>query len=190
MAPQTHHQDPPEVGDPQPRQRQPGTKAVRSEDPSLSGEANRLVTEELREVVGSNAVARPPKGQDSRRERHATHPEPVALLLENRLMLASTFLALVLVGVVASIAIGSWWALGAALAVHVVGTVIVVGLALRLTAETEHPSPTLAARLEAEGVGDPDVFFTDLVHEFEWPGRGHGAQRAGAQQAGARTARS
>jgi hypothetical protein len=101
----------------------------------------------------------------------------------NRLLLTTSLLAFVLVGVVASIALGDWWALGAALAVHAVGTAVVVALTLRLTRETEHVSPTLAARLEEEGVGDPDVFFTELVDEFSGRRPGGRARTRGGPRA-------
>jgi hypothetical protein len=74
------------------------------------------------------------------------------------------------IGVILSLATGSWWALVAALAVHAAGTLIVATTALRLTTETEHVSSELAARLEEEGVQDPDRAFTELAAGTAMPG--------------------
>ena len=51
-------------------------------------------------------------------------------------------------------------------------------MTLRMTTETEHPSPDVSARLEDEGVADPDEFLTGLVHDVK--DREHGRDRASA----------
>jgi hypothetical protein len=85
-------------------------------------------------------------------------------------LVAISFAAFVVIGVILSLATGSWWAFAAALAVHAAGTLAVATAALRLTTETEHVSPELAARLEAEGVQDPDRAFTELAGGAAGPG--------------------
>jgi hypothetical protein len=67
---------------------------------------------------------------------------------------------------------GQYWAVVVACALHAVGTLVVAAGAIALTTRTEHVSPAVAARLEEEGVGDPDALLSDLVEEF-----------AGAQEA-------
>ena len=85
-----------------------------------------------------------------------------------------SFLIAVLVGVIVSLAAGSWWFLPLALAVLGLATLVVVGGVLQMTSQTEHLSPGAAARLEAEGVGDPDAVFTELVQEYaREPGSEH-----------------
>jgi hypothetical protein len=141
-------------------------REVRAADPSLSPAANRVLTEELREVVGGETVEVPADRPHADRERHGARPGLLVGLRANRLVLGITFLAALVVGAVVSLATGSWWFLLLALAVHALTTLVVVGLILSMTTQTEHLSPSAAARLEDEGVGDPDAVFSDLVEEF------------------------
>jgi hypothetical protein len=143
------------------REQQP----IRSEDPSLSPEANRQLTEELREAVGRDAVEVPAGTRLATEERRAEHGSVATALAGHRVALGLSFLVLLTVGVAISLATGSWWALVAALAVHALGTLIVAGGAVQMTTETEHVSPGLAARLEDEGVADPDRAFSGLVED-------------------------
>jgi hypothetical protein len=85
-----------------------------------------------------------------------------------------TFLTMVVVGAVVSLATGSWWALIAALGVHALGTLLVAVGAIQLTTEVEHASPQVAARLEAEGVRDADKLLSELVEEFAGTQETHG----------------
>lgn len=124
----------------------------------------REVIDERRQPRGRERPADTPTAARGSAERHSSI---VAALSANRIMIGSWFFALVVVGVVASIALGSWWALAAALVVHVVGTLVVVGTAMRLTDESEHLAPETSARLEEEGVSDPDELFNELVRESE-----------------------
>jgi len=144
----------------------PQRRSVRSEDRSLSQEANRQLTEELREAVGRDEATVSEERLARARERHATHGGLVATLASNRLYIAISFLVMVVVGAAIALATGSWWVFVAALGLHAIGTLLVTGLALQLTTETEHLSPAVAARLEDEGVADPDRVFTELVEDY------------------------
>ena len=73
----------------------------------------------------------------------------------------------------------SWRAVVAAAAVHAIGTLSVAVGAIRWTTLTEHLSPETAARLEEEGVSDPDRRLTELVQEYTAP-RGARVARARA----------
>lgn len=141
-------------------------REVRSRDPSLSPEANRVLTDELRAVVGSDTVEVPVDRAHAESDRHGARPGPWVGLIGNRLILAVTFLGALVVGAILSLITGSWWFLLLALAVHAVTTIAIVGLVIVMTRQTEHLSPSAAARLEDEGVSDPDAVFTELVHEF------------------------
>jgi hypothetical protein len=141
-------------------------REVRVQDPSLTPEANRILTEELRQVVGSETVDVPVGRRHVEREPHAVRSGPVVDLIGNRLALGMTFLTAVVVGVIVSLATGSWWFLLLALAAHGLATLVVVAGVLQMTSQTEHLSPGAVARLEAEGVGDPDAVFTELVREY------------------------
>ncbi|HEX4804805.1 MAG TPA: hypothetical protein VFU94_02795 [Conexibacter sp.] len=150
------------------------TREVRSEDPSLSPEANRLLTEELRQAVGADRVDVPEDALERSRERHGAHGAIVTALVANATVLLFTFLALVVVGVIVSLATGSWWALVIAIGVHALGTLIAAGSAIRLTTEVEHVDPATAARLEEEGVPDPDRVLTELVEDYAGETRARG----------------
>jgi hypothetical protein len=70
------------------------------------------------------------------------------------------------VGAVIALSTGSWWALVVAVGVHAVGTMVVASGAIQLTTQIEHASPQTTARLEEEGVADPDRVLSDLVEEY------------------------
>jgi hypothetical protein len=149
-------------------------REVRSDDPSLSPEANRLLTGELREAVGSDYVEVPEEALHRSEERHADHSRFVATLVANRLVLVTSLLVLLTIGIVLSLATGNWWALVIALAIHAVGTLGTATAAIHLTTEVEHVGPTTAALLEDEGVRDPDQVLSELVEDFAGATQAHG----------------
>jgi len=148
-------------------------REVRSADPSLSPEANRLLTDELREVVGADEVEVPAGTPAHHEVDHGGRATFLGTLAANRVLIAVSLAALIVVGVIVSLATGSWWALVAACAVHATGTLLIAAFAIHMTTRVEHVEPTTAARLEAEGVTDPDRVLGELTEEFA------GAQRAG-----------
>jgi hypothetical protein len=158
-------------------------------------ETDRLLERELRDAVGDEAAGHAMERADEVRAAHAAPGTPAARddasarraldapggagaprgtltswVTARGPLLAVSLSAFVVIGVIVSLATGSWWALVAALVVHAVGTLVVATTALRLTTETEHVSPELAARLEAEGVQDPDRAFTELTAGAAAPG--------------------
>jgi hypothetical protein len=132
-------------------------------------ETDRLLERELRDAVGPEAAAEAMKHAD---DMDATAPRGTlaSWVTARGPLLAVSFAAFVVIGVIVSLATGSWWALVAALAVHAAGTLVVATTALRLTTETEHVSSELAERLEAEGIDDPDRAFTELAAGSAGPG--------------------
>jgi hypothetical protein len=150
-------------------------RAVRSEDPSLSPEANRLLTEELREAVGRDEVEVPagtPRRTSERRGRRST---VVATVASHRQLFVVMLLAALVVGAIVAFATGAWWAVVAALGLHALGTMLTATAAVQLTTQVEHVAPGTAARLEEEGVADPDRVLTDLVEDFAGAERARGA---------------
>jgi hypothetical protein len=148
-------------------------RAVRSQDPSLSDHANALLTDELRRVVGAEAVTVPADRPHVEAASHGGHRGPEVELVDNRLALGMFAVAALVVGAVVSLITGSWWFLVGAVAIDVVGVLLVTTMVLRMTGEVEHLSPETSALLEDEGVDDPDGLFTALVAEFS-PPDGHG----------------
>lgn len=141
-------------------------RAVRSDDPSLSPEANRILTEELRQRIGSDTVEVPVDRPHSERERHGGHPGLLVALEDNRIAATMGLFAAIVFGAILALTTDAWWLLPLVVAVDVVGTVLVAGIMFRVTEETEHLPPDVVARLEDEGVGDPDRLFGDLVSEY------------------------
>ena len=141
-------------------------REVRAQDPSLSPEGNRILTDELRAAVGRDAVEVPRARPHLERERHGGRSRFAVALSQNRLVLAMTLLAALVIGAIVSLTTGSWWFLLLALGVHALGTIAVLTLVLAMTTQTEHMSPGAAAALQDEGVEDPDALLSDLVEEY------------------------
>ncbi|MFP5363200.1 MAG: hypothetical protein ACLGI5_10790 [Thermoleophilia bacterium] len=139
---------------------------MRSDDPSLSPKANDLLTKQLQEAVGAEEVVVPEDVPDRARERHATRSPVTAMLTANRPVLIVTFLTALVVGGVVALTTGQYWALVLAAALHAGGTLAVAAGSIALSTKTEHVDPTVAARLEEEGVADPDAVLSDLVEDF------------------------
>jgi hypothetical protein len=150
-------------------------RAVRSEDPSLSPEANRLLTEELREAVGRDEVQVPAGTPRRTSERRGGRSTVVATVASHRQLFVVTLLAALVVGAIVAFATGAWWAVVAALGLHALGTMLTATAAVQLTTQVEHVAPGTAARLEEEGVADPDRVLTDLVEDFAGAERARGA---------------
>jgi membrane protein implicated in regulation of membrane protease activity len=142
-------------------------REVRVDDPDLSPEANRLMTGELRDAIGSDRAQVPAhRADDAGRLPNSGRPTLGVALATNRVLIAITFAVLLIVGVTVSLATGSWWAVVAACAVHALGTLIIVTMALRISTQVEHMAPGTAARLQDEGVADPDRALSDLLEQY------------------------
>jgi hypothetical protein len=140
---------------------------VRVDDPDLSPEANRLLTAELQEALGTDRAEIPvEEAAESHRLPDGERRSLGSVLGTNRLLVAVAFIPLLVIGVMISLSTDSWWAVVAACAVHAVGTLIVASVALRVTTAVERVTPTTAARLQDEGVGDPDQALTDMLERF------------------------
>lgn len=156
-------------------------REVRSQDPSLTPEANRILTQELRAAVGYDEVEVPRSRAHVERESHGGRAGIAVALSQNRLIVALTLLGALVVGAIVSLATGSWWFLLLALGLDVLGVLAVVAIVLGMTTQTEHMSPGAAARLTDEGVQDPDAVLSDLVEEYA-PDERRGDVRASSAQ--------
>jgi hypothetical protein len=142
-------------------------REVRADDPELSPEANALLTEELRDAIGEDHVALPAdRAEEAGHVRAAGHRTLATQFAVNRMLIVITLAMLIVVGVIVALATGNWWAVVAAVAVHAVGTFLVLSLTLQLSSEVEHVSPSTAAKLEDEGVADPDRALSDLIDQY------------------------
>lgn len=144
-------------------------------DPGLDAEANERLTEEVRDVLGTDRVRVP---SDRPRASRGERPERRGLgsyLAGNRFTVIMTLAVTLTIGAIAALATGSWWLLPLAVGIHALGTVSVVSRAVRLTTLTEHPSPGVAAMLEEEGIRNPDEHFSRIVEEFSQDGHADNA---------------
>ncbi len=166
------------MDDPRPHEAARERREVRSQDPSLSPEANRILTEELRQAVGRDAVEVPAARAHAEREPHGGHGALAVVWNEHRLPAAMGLLSVLVFGAILALTTGSWWFLALAVALDLLSLVAVAGFALRMTTHTEHASPSATARLQEEGVEDPDALLSDLVEEYAPDGRRGGGERA------------
>jgi acyl-CoA synthetase (AMP-forming)/AMP-acid ligase II len=155
---------------------------VRSEDPNLSAEANAALTEELQQAIGAEQVSMPADAPDPAAAERSGDSSAAAMVASMRPLFIVTLLAALTVGAVIALSTGSWWALVVAVGVHAAGTMVVASGAIQLTTQIEHASPQTTARLEEEGVADPDRVLSDLVEEFT--GEAESSPAAGVISAG------
>jgi hypothetical protein len=136
-------------------------------EPELSPAMNRRLTEEVREVIGSDHVevpvdrARPSHGDPAPRTHRALAP----WLPDNLIIVVMGPGAIVTAAVIALLT-NSWWVLPAVVSVLGAMTFVVVAIVLRMTTKTERPSPSIVAALEEEGIRNPEQLFSDVVTEF------------------------
>jgi hypothetical protein len=155
---------------------------VRSDDPNLSAEANAALTEELQQAIGAERVSMPAGASDPAAAERSGESAATARVASMRPLFIVTLLAALTVGAVIALSTGSWWALVVAVGVHAVATMVVASGAIQLTTQIEHASPQTTARLEDEGVADPDRVLSDLVEEYT--GEAESSPAAGVISAG------
>lgn len=128
-----------------------------------SAHAKETLVDELRDAVGDDAVDRADldvEGAIHNSDR-ATTPETG----RSRLLLVVVGVAGIIVAAIIALALQSWIVFAVLLALHAIGTTIVVTTALRTTTNVEKPSPTTVAMLENEGVADPEGALNRLVDQ-------------------------
>jgi hypothetical protein len=155
--------------DPGPRDRRHAAfeeREVRAEDPELSPETNQRLTEELREVVGTDRVRVPvgrpraTRGEDPQQHGFVAHMNQHRFQIIRATAIVLTFAAIV------ALATGIWWLLPLAAGVHALGTMTVLLTIVRMTTIPEHVSPEVGAAMAEDGVSSPDERFSRMVQEF------------------------
>lgn len=143
------------------------TRVVEVNEPELSPETNRRLTEEVRDVVGTDRVEVPRDRPDpAHGGEPANRPGVIAYFSTQRPMVLGTFAGALVIGAIIALITNTWWVLPLAAGAHAFGTMVVIAIVVRMTTTIEHPSPELAATLDAEGIRTPDEHFTRLVDEF------------------------
>src|SRR3954468_8949321 len=105
------------------------------------------------DATAERALGSPP------RSRFAT------LISENQLMIGITLAGAIGFGGVLSVFLDSWVFLVVAVLVQAVGTLATTALAVWLATSGDKPDPRTVARLEEQGVTDPEQALNDAVHE-------------------------
>jgi hypothetical protein len=123
-----------------------------------------LLIDELKQAVGEGAVERTDLDVEGALERQPSS-RLLAAFRSARLPLLVIGGALLVAGVIASLALESWVFFGLALAAHALVATVVIASALALTHTEEKPSPTAEAALEEEGVSNPGAALDDLVDQ-------------------------
>jgi hypothetical protein len=141
----------------------------------------KLLVDELKDAVGEEAVERADLDID---KAIARQPSGLAGALQSsRLLLLVVGAALIVTGVIASLAFENWIFFGLAIVAHAIFSFIVIGSALALTTETEKPSATTEAELQERGVSDPSRALNDLVEQVAGEEEGSRVGRAASEQA-------
>lgn len=140
---------------------------VQVADPSLSDAANRRLTEQVQEVVGTDKVRVPAdRPHPSHGERPANAGIIAATWSTNKFLILVVTMMFIVIGAVVSATSGNWWFMAAAVIVDALGVALVAGLVFRMTSIRERPDPNTVAMLEEEGVRDPEEHFSNVVAEF------------------------
>jgi hypothetical protein len=135
-----------------------------TEDPkqALKSELKDALDGDVDDATAERALGEPP------RSRFAT------VVSENQLMIGITLAVAIVFGVVLAVFLNSWVFLVVAVLVHAIGTLATTGLAVWLATSGEKPDPRTVARLEEQGVTDPERTLNDAVHNVRSGGEGKG----------------
>lgn len=146
-------------------------------------EARDTLRDELREVVGDDAAARAERrgGLDSALD--AGRPRSVkAAFDQSRTLIAITLFVALITGALIALVTGVWWAIVIALALHALGTTVVVGTTFSLASQVESPGSTRSAALEDRGVRNPDAALNEAVDAAAVEGGEGEAERVSEEQ--------
>jgi uncharacterized integral membrane protein len=125
-------------------------------------EVDRMASrEEEEEAQVVEAAASP------RRRRSGETQSWLAAIGATRFLLALVLVAVAIVGCVVLLGAGKWWALPIVVVVLLASFGLGAFMTLRATTEVEKPAPETVARLEEEGVPDPEGAANERVGEDE-----------------------
>lgn len=120
----------------------------------------RIMENELEDALGA-----PVDDEVARDAAEQSAPTLGSMLSSSKLLVGITFAVVVMVGAMLSLALDSWLLLPVLTLVHAVVTFLVVTVALRLTTQVDKPDPSTVARLEAEGMDDPEKQLNESIRK-------------------------
>lgn len=119
---------------------------------------------ELREAVGPQAAERAERHGALDRAIDARRPHTIlAAFHQSRALIAIMLFVALVAGAAIALVSGVWWIVFVALALHAVGTIVVVLTTFSMTSQVESPDPRTAAALEEHGVSDPEGALNEAV---------------------------
>ena len=148
----------------------------------ISRDARETLIRELEDAVGKDAVENADVDVDRAIDER---PHPVrSAFATSRLLIILTGATALTVGVIAALAVGSWWLVVVAMVVHGVLTAVVVGMSMTLFSQVEKPDANVVAKLEEEGVDDPEPVINNLVEQVAGEDEGSRTRRQVTDDAG------
>jgi hypothetical protein len=148
----------------------------------ISDDARETLIGELEDAVGKDAVEQADLDVD---RAIAERPRPArSAFATSRPLIILTGATALTVGVIASLAVGSWWLVAVAMVVHGVLTAVVVGTSMTLVTQVEKPDPNVVSKLAEEGVEDPEAVVNDLIERVAGEAEGSRTRRAVTEDAG------
>ncbi len=141
-------------------------RAVEVNDPKLSADANRRLTEAVREVIGADRVLVPadrPHVSQGERSKLPFFKDMSALKAAS---IGSLAVAIGVGLIILTRAGNQWWLLAIVIVLLTVTLASMTMTIMNLASTTEYPDPFLVALLNEQGMRDPEGRFTEMVHEF------------------------
>ena len=153
-----------------------------TDNAGISAEARATLIGELEDAVGKEAVGQADVDVDRAINER---PQPMrSALASSRLLIILSGATALTVGVIAALALGSWWLVAVAMVVHGVLTAVVVGSSMTLISQVEKPDPNVVTRLEQQGVEDPEAVINNLIEQVAGEAEGSRSRRAVTDDAG------
>ena len=128
----------------------------------MNGDPERTMKEELEDALGQDV-----SDGEAQAALERSSPTLAHWLREQQLEIAIGAGAAIVVGAIISLALDSWIFLVLAVLVHGIVTLTVGYIVLRVTTEVEKPSPVTVARLQAQGVDDPEAKLNMAIQAHE-----------------------
>lgn len=154
----------------------------RAENASISDDARETLIGELEDAVGKEAVEQADVDVDRAINER---PQPMrSAFASSRLLIILSGATALTVGVIASLALGSWWLMAIAMVVHGLLTAVVVSSSMTLISQVEKPDPSVVTRLEQQGVEDPEAVINNLIEQVAGEAEGSRSRRAVTEDAG------
>lgn len=155
---------------------------TRDHSAKVSEEARETLIDELEDAVGKEAVDKADLDVD---RAISERPHPVrSAFATSRLLIILTGATALAVGMIAALALDNWWIVVGAMVVHGILTMVVISSSMTLFSQVEKPDPTVVAKLEEEGVDDPEPVINNLVEQVAGEEEGSRSKRAVTEDPG------